>query len=98
MAETLGKKLALLRELESKAEPTPWDVWDGPSYCGGGKDLCIGSGEKWLANMDEYWGPDGKARMEHDSTVHPNDREANCPICSFNDEVDARQKATADLI
>lgn len=35
-----------------KFTPGPWQVWSGPSYVGGGADLCIGAGETWLANMD----------------------------------------------
>jgi hypothetical protein len=36
----------------SKHTPGPWEVWEGPEYVGGGRDLCIGAGEKWLFNMD----------------------------------------------
>ena len=36
----------------AKATPEPWQVWRGPEYSGGGEDICIGAGEKWLANMD----------------------------------------------
>lgn len=32
--------------------PGEWDIWDGPEYSGGGRDLCIGAGETWLFNMD----------------------------------------------
>ena len=30
----------------------PWLVWNGPEFVGGGADLCIGAGERWLLNMD----------------------------------------------
>jgi len=41
-----------VQNLIDAATEGPWNVWDGPSYVGGGADLCIGAGEEWLANMD----------------------------------------------
>jgi hypothetical protein len=49
------KLIVYLRGFISDAENAtsgPWQVWDGPDYVGGGRDLCIGAGEKWLFNMD----------------------------------------------
>lgn len=48
-----------------EATPGPWQVWDGPAYAGGGKDLCIGAGETWLANMDEREGVNTQERADH---------------------------------
>lgn len=98
-----------LAEIEARlatATPGPWDVWDGPAYCGGGRDLCIGAGEDWLANMDHRYGPDYQARVDHDSDGEHSQHGAfpdggyppDCPICAFSDKVTQEQRANADLI
>jgi hypothetical protein len=75
--------------------PGPWSVWDGPSYVGGGRDLCIGAGEDWLANMAApecrrpNIGPDGS---------HCALRHSHVDICVIDPEITAVQEANARLI
>lgn len=49
---TLEDRVAEIRSRMENVTPGPWFVWDGIGYFGGGKDLCIGAGPTWLANMD----------------------------------------------
>lgn len=51
--------------------PGEWDIWDGPEYVGGGRDLCIGAGETWLFNMDHR---DCQARDHHVFHCTPQER------------------------
>lgn len=89
-----------LAEIEARANAAtagPWQVWNGPEYTGGGRDLCIGAGEEWVVNMDHRYGPDYADRCAHDSAgtcPSPPD----CPICRFNEDVTAEQAATAAFI
>lgn len=70
----------------------PWKVWDGWGYEGGGKDLCIGAGEEWIANMDhrpprceDFW-----------NNGHTTE---NCPICVIDAGIiTEEQEANARLI
>ncbi len=53
--ETRGMLEERIAEVRARLEgvtPGPWFVWDGVGYFLGGKDLCIGAGPTWLANMD----------------------------------------------
>jgi len=45
-------RIAEIRERLRGVTEGPWFVWDGIGYFGGGRDLCIGAGPTWLANMD----------------------------------------------
>jgi hypothetical protein len=59
----------------------PWQVWSGPSYVGGGADLCIGAGETWLANMD-HRNCINSERHVCGGDFEPCKREKNTDICS----------------
>lgn len=48
---TLEQRVAEVRARMEGVTPGPWFVWDGIGYFGGGRDLCIGAGPTWLANM-----------------------------------------------
>lgn len=79
-------------KLQSSATAGPWKVWDGPSFVGGGADLCIGAGEEWLANMDHR-----DRRCEHVFENHHDDEV--CPICTIDaPKITAEQRANADFI
>ncbi len=101
--------LARLRELErvcAEATPGPWDVWDGPGYVGGGKDLCIGAGETWIFNMDQrecealscHW---GLCKLRGDTAIASADGQPTCNCetpCEHEDAITAEQRANANLI
>ena len=77
-----------LSEIRARCEAAtkgPWKVWDGPSYCGGGADLCIGQGEKWLCNM-------GHRQVEGHN---PGCETKGCVICF---DITKEQQANAELI
>jgi hypothetical protein len=88
--------LAALVEQAKKATPGEWTVWDGPSYVGGGKDLCIGTGETWIVNMDE------RRCQNYPHHVGCHDEgcklEGDSDICSVGDDVTAEQAANAAYI
>lgn len=94
MTETTAEQRAELARLAEAATPGPWCVWDGPSYVGGGKDLCIGAGKQWLANMDHrsrlHW-KDIEEHIDHPEGVP-------CDICSIGEAVTAEQETTARYI
>lgn len=81
------------------ATPGPWEVWDGPAYYGGGKDLCLGSAfdGRWIVNVDHREGPDHEARVDHDSAGCDKPADA-CPICSINVDVTREQACNANFI
>lgn len=102
------EQLEKWKKLHAEATSGPWNVWDGPAYVGGGKDLCIGAGKDWLANMDhrrcEY-----KRYMEMRAAgFSPQDcpqfRECDppgqCDVCQIadDDEITKEQQANADFI
>ena len=95
-------RLKEIKDRLAAATPGPWKIWNGPEYCGGGADLCIGAGETWLANMDHRYGIDREKRVEHDHEVGigqiVHDDPSNCDICSISDEVTREQRANAELI
>jgi hypothetical protein len=51
--DEIKKLIKKIDKLYSKSTGGKWSVWDGPEYFFGGRDLCIGAGDDWLANMDE---------------------------------------------
>jgi hypothetical protein len=59
----------------------PWQVWSGPSYVGGGADICIGAGETWLANMD-HRNCINSERHVCGGDFEPCKRERDTQICS----------------
>jgi hypothetical protein len=99
------EQLKKWRELCDNATAGPWRVWDGPSYEGGGADLCIGAGEAWLANMDhrrcEY---KRMLAMREFDTPHKMDVTCDppgqCDVCSIvdDDEITVEQRANAEFI
>ena len=102
MTPSSDDRLGAIRERCEKATPGPWRVWNGPSYVGGGRDLCIGAGEDWIANMDErrcptlqpQWGDQEK----HDSYTKHDPKEV-CPICSLEaSDITTEQGRTASFI
>ena len=73
--------------------PGPWTLWRGPKYVGGGEDICIGQGVKWIANMDHRTPrcPQVMENGHHD--------EAACDICSIDSAcITDEQLANATLI
>jgi len=98
MSKTLEAILAEAEEvlrLDKETTPGPWQIWDGPEYCGGGKDLCIGAGEDWLANMDHRIGADYEERVNHEGSECS---DTNCAICSTNELVTIEQQNNANFI
>ena len=106
--DALKAWVAEMRAREQAATPGPWDVWGGPSYVGGGADLCIGAGESWLANMDHR---NCVNREQHirGGNVPPCHPEENTDICSTEgcrcsgecpvaDHISAEQRSNADFI
>jgi hypothetical protein len=94
-----------LDEIEARAKAAtegPWNIWDGPEYCGGGADLCIGAGETWLANMDHRYGIRHNERVAHDQTISDGRLKehapGDCDICSITDHVTREQQANATFI
>ena len=75
---------------EKATTPGPWEVWDGPEYQGGGRDLCIGAGEKWLFNMehrncearDHHW---GLCKLEPSTGIA--DTGQTCPECLSDEKL-----------
>ena len=49
---TMDERVAEIRARLTGVTAGPWFVWDGHGYALGGRDLCIGAGSEWLANMD----------------------------------------------
>lgn len=49
---TMETRVAEIRARLAGVTAGPWFVWDGHGYFLGGRDLCIGAGPEWLANMD----------------------------------------------
>lgn len=91
--------VADVQEIQKRAEAAtegPWQVWNGPAYCGGGKDLCIGSGENWVVNMDHRWGPNYQERVDHNDDARC--EKYDCPICQFSEAVTEEQGQTAEFI
>ncbi len=82
------------RTLADKATASPWQVWGGPEYCGGGADLCIGSGKDWIINMDHRYGDDYEERVEHGGECGAPD----CPICSIDSAITKEQRSNAEFI
>lgn len=76
--------------------PGTWQVWDGPEYVGGGADLCIGAGEKWLANMDHR----SCLTLQQLADAEPSHEPADsCPICSLDEaDITGEQRANAEFI
>lgn len=76
--------------------PGPWQVWDGPEYVGGGADLCIGAGEKWLVNMDHRSCLTLQQLVDEGPSHAPPD---DCPICSLGEaDITGEQRANAEFI
>jgi hypothetical protein len=90
------ERKAEIRERLAKATPGPWQIWDGPAYVGGGKDLCVGAGKTWLANMDERT----CQNYPHHVGCHDDGckMEADANICSLDEGITEEQQATAQLI
>ena len=84
-----------IRERVEKATPGPWQIWDGPEYVGGGRDLCIGSGETWLANMDHRM-----CRNYHHHVCCPGGcgLDGDTDICSVGYPISAEQQAHAAFL
>ncbi len=81
--------------MTAKHTPGPWCVWDGPAYVGGGRDLCIGAGDTWLANMDHR---DCVRRDEHTDAYTTCGPEDDAAICTIDTEITEEQEANARLI
>ena len=84
--------LETLKKLEAEATKGPWCVWDGVEYVGGGADLCIGAGEKWLANVDH--------RTTRCPQILDNGHfNAACDICTIDaPRITKEERANAALI
>ena len=83
---------AKAREMAEGVTPGQWNVWEGPLYVGGGADLCIGQGDKWLANMDHR-----EPRCPQ-INEHGHDPDA-CDICTIDaDGVTDEQRSNARWI
>jgi len=93
---TKTDRIEALLALREKATKGPWKVWDGPDYVGGGRDLCIGSGETWLVNMDHR----RCQNQAHHIGCHDDGckLEGDADVCSVGDSVTAEQKSTAGFI
>jgi len=71
----------------------PWKLWRGPEFVGGGEDICIGAGEKWLANMDH------RASLCPDVSLEYHDYNDDCLICSMEGpKISEEQLANAQLM
>lgn len=85
-----------IAEIKARCEAAtkgPWEIWDGPGWCGGGSDLSIGAGEQWLADMEIRDG-----NNYHERVAHGDCAVSGCTICSMNDEISREQKANAEFI
>lgn len=79
-----------------KFTPGPWKIWEGPSYVGGGADLCIGAGETWLFNMDHR---NCVNRIEHNKpTKCAVEEDTDIASCEWQDVITMEQRANARLI
>ena len=96
MYKTDFNKFLEYQTVYDNSTPGVWSIWDGPAYCGGGKDLCIGAGEDWIANMDHRYGENYKERVSHDSAGDC--KNPDCHICSFSEDVTKEQSANALFI
>jgi len=86
----------MVTKTKAKHTPGPWKVWEGVSYVGGGEDLCIGTGENWLANMDH---PGCENRLKHfKSYIGPCKKSSDVDICTIDTEITDEQRANANLI
>ena len=99
--ETNAQLIARMRGLADMATPQPWDIWDGPTFVGGGADLCIGAGKDWVANMDHRYGPDYLERVKHENDSGHAEMEGwppDCGICSFNEDATQEERDNAAFI
>lgn len=86
------KRLEKIREREQAATKGPWQIWRGPEFAGGGEDICIGAGEKWLANMEHRSSP----CKDFNAPEHDND---SCDICSTcADDITAEEVKNSEFI
>lgn len=70
----------------------PWRIWEGPLFEGGGADLCIGAGDKWLANMNHR-------QPRCPQILDRGHKSEECDICTIDaDGITAEQRANARLI
>jgi len=99
---TVEQRIAEIRERLGKVTPGPWFVWDGEEYSGGGRDLCIGAGSTWLANMDhrtcERWPAHMKEWEERALALDHCEPQAHADVCSLAAEFTEEQEATANFI
>lgn len=90
-------ELDRLEALANAATSGPWCVWDGPQYVGGGEDLCIGAGKKWLANMDHRF-----CASIRDATFGPRECDPDtmtCDICTIDaGKITEEERANAAFI
>lgn len=92
------QKIQEIRDRRAKLTSVPWEVWDGPEYQGGGRDLCIGGpGKAWLANMHHRRCVNGDAHMASyvKASCEP---EAVMDVCELSDEITEEQLALAQFI
>lgn len=105
---TTRERLEQIKARAEQATEGPWEVWDGPSYVGGGADLCIGAGETWLANMD-HRNCVNQEQHQCGGSIPPCKRKPDTDICSTTgcrcsgecpeeNHISEEQKANADLI
>lgn len=95
----IGERLARAE----RATPGPWQVWSGHLYVGGGADLCIGSGETWLANMDHRTCTarpchQGQCDLESDSDIASTSGCRCREECPHENHITEEQAANADFI
>ena len=98
-ADPLDGVIAEAARLLNGITPGEWCVWDGLAYVGGGKDLCIGAGGDWLANMDHRH----CQNYAHHIGCHDEgcalEKDANIiEVCTGQDVITAEQQANADFI
>lgn len=96
---TMDKRIEEIRARLKGTTAGPWYVWDGVEYMGGGRDLCIGAGPTWLANMDHRC---CERRPEHMEAYGHGSQECaaepDAAICSVDSEITIEQEANANFI
>lgn len=100
---TMEQRVAEVRERLEGVTSGPWFVWDGVQYMGGGRDLCIGAGPTWMANMDHRACERRVVHMEADMRAQDCKAEADTDLlslasCELADDFTNEQIANARFI
>lgn len=103
----IKKLIKKIDKLYTRSSGGKWCVWDGQTYISGGADLCIGTSNNWIANMDEKQCVNyGKHLQQmYDNSQNPKEEqpcaeEEWTTVCEFGpvENITKEQRRTAEMI